>query len=403
MYLIGEEEIEEIARVIRSGQLFRVGDPEAGHLQECERFEQEWAEKTGTKYALLMSGGGTAALVCALAGLGIGPGDEVIVPAYTWLATATAVLTVGAIPVLAEIDETLTLDPEDVERKVGPDTRAVIPVHMIGRCANMDRILEVAREHDLKVVEDCCQMVGGSYKGKRVGSWGDVGAFSFNAMKIIGCGEGGALVTSDRTVYETAFTYHDSGCAFRPKAAEITIPIFTAQQYRASEIMGAIMRVQARRLDSILSDLRSARKMIERELQGVPGLMIAPNNDSEGDCGVAVALQFESESHARSFAADTGIGGHMGIDSDKHVYTNWKPLRDKRIMHRREMNPFYMDANRRLRADYSDGACPRTLDILRRTFFMVVDPAWDESDVSALVERCTRALSSRRTVLGAEV
>ena len=136
MYRIGQEEVDEVAKVILSKQLFRVGDPRDGHLQEVERFEQEWAQKIGTQYALLMCGGGTAALVCGLAGLGIGPGDEVIVPAYTWMSTATAVLTVGAIPVLAEVDETMALDPEDFEKKISPHTKAVIPVHMLGRPAN---------------------------------------------------------------------------------------------------------------------------------------------------------------------------------------------------------------------------------------------------------------------------
>lgn len=170
MYRAGQEEIDAVAKVIFSKQWFRVGDPKAGHLQEVERFEQEWAEKMGVTYAILMSGGGTASLVCALAGIGIGPGDEVIVPAYTWLATATSVLTVGAIPVLAEVDETLGLDPADFERKIGPNTKAVIPVHMSGRPANLEAILAIARKRGLKVIEDSCQMDGGSYKGRRTGS-----------------------------------------------------------------------------------------------------------------------------------------------------------------------------------------------------------------------------------------
>ncbi len=394
MYRIGREEIEELTKVIMSGQLFRVGDPAAGHLQEVERFEQEWAAKTGAKYALLMCGGGTAALVCGLAGLGIGPGDEVIVPAYTWMATATAVLTVGAIPVLADIDETMALDPADLERRIGPNTRAVIPVHMVGRPANLEAILSVARQHGLKVLEDSCQMVGGSYRGKRTGSWGAAGAYSFNFFKIISAGgEGGALVTSDRTVYERAFVYHDSGASFRPKAGELSIPIFVAQQYRADEVMGAIARVQTQRLDGILADLRRRRKEIEAGLAGVQGLRLAPNNDPEGDCGVVVAFQFADEARARAFQSYPGVGGNVAIDSGKHVYTNWAPLRGKLIMHHPDMNPFFFPRNRGLRMDYRDGVCTRTLDILKRTVYVSVSPEWTDRETTARIEVLRKAAS----------
>lgn len=391
MYRMGEEEIEEIARVIRSKRLSRVGDVGSGHLAEVERFEQEWAEKIGTKYALLMCGGGTAALVCALAGMGIGPGDEVIVPAYTWLATATAVLSVGGIPVLAEVDETLGLDPDDFERKIGPNVKAVIPVHMAGRPANLERIMAIARGHKIKVVEDACQMVGGSYKGRRVGSWGDAAAFSFNYYKIIGCGEGGAIVTDDRSVYETAFIYHDSGSAFRPKASELEVPIFVAQQYRADEIMGAFMRIQLTRLDGILADLRRMRKQFEAELDGFEGLRVAPSNDPEGDCGVVLALQFDDENAARAFAGSAGVGGTVGIDHGKHVFTNWEALVEKRIMHHPAMNPFGFAANAGLRMNYSAEACPRTLEILRKTVLVNINPDWSEPDVAGKIEACKRA------------
>jgi dTDP-4-amino-4,6-dideoxygalactose transaminase len=392
MYRIGKEEIDAVAKVINSGQLFRYGDPAQGHLQEVEKFEDEWAEKIGTKYALLMCGGGTSALTCALAGLGIGPGDEVLVPAYTWLATATAVLAVGGIPVLVEVDETLALDPEDVERRVGPNTRAMIPVHMSGRPADMESLMAVAKRHGLKVVEDSCQMVGGSYKGKRTGSWGDVGAFSFNYFKIISTGEGGAITTDDRTIYERAFMFHDSGCAFRTKAGEFSEPIFVAQQYRADEIQGAVARVQMSRLDGILGDLRAMRKRFEAELGDC--LTIAPSNDPEGDCGVCVLFQFGSEEKARAFASAPGVGGAVGIDSGKHVYTNWEALAERRIMHRSEMNPFNFPSNQGLRMDYSAESCPRTLDFLRRTAAVGLHPDLTEKEVVDRIEACRTAAKS---------
>jgi len=399
MYRAGQEEIDEVTKVIRAKQWFRYGEPATGHLQEVDRFEAEWAEMMGVKYALLHCGGGTASLTCALAGAGIGPGDEVIVPAYTWMATATAVLTVGAIPVLADINETLSLDPDDFERKIGPHTRAVIPVHMAGRPADLNRILAVARKQGIKVIEDSCQAIGGSYRGKRTGSWGDAGAYSFNMFKIISSGgEGGCLVTNDRRLYEIAYAYHDSGTSFRPRACEFSIPVFVAQQYRADEVTGALARIQMQRLDKIISDLRRIRQRLETALAGVTERLLAPNNDKDGDCAVMVALQFKNESAARQFATAPEVNGKVLIDMGKHVYTKWEPLRMKRISHHPDMNPFNFAKNQGLRIDYSDEVCSRTLDILRRSVYVPLDPDWTEAMIAAKSAALVSAAKSLKSV-----
>lgn len=392
MYRAGQEEVAEVTKVILSKQWFSKGNVEAGHLQEAIQFEKEWADLIGTDYSLLMCGGGTAALVCALAGIGVGPGDEVIVPAYTWMATATSVLTVGAIPVLAEVDATLGLNPDDFERKITPAVKAVIPVHMIGRPADMERILQVARRHDIRVIEDSCQMDGGSYKGKRTGSWGDAGAFSLNYFKIISAGgEGGCMVTSDRTIYERAVIFHDSGAAFRPNAGELSEPIFVAQQYRTDEVSAAIARMQARRLDSILADLRRNARALEKRLTD-GGLTIAPNNDIEGDCGVSVAVRFDSAEQAQAFAEHPGVG-YLGINHGKHVFSNWEPLQQKRIMHHPAMNPFNFEQNKGLRMQYDQDVCPVSLDWLRRTYLIGINPDWTEQQIDETADKCINALS----------
>ncbi|MEN6400864.1 MAG: aminotransferase class V-fold PLP-dependent enzyme, partial [Armatimonadia bacterium] len=191
MYRVGQKEVDAIAKVLLSGDLFRY------HIGgECTRFEARYAKYLGVK-SVRMTSSGTTAITAALAGLGIGPGDEVIVPACTYMASAVSVLAVGAIPIVADVDESITLSPKAVDALVGPQTKAVIPVHMWGLVCDMDGIMKVAKKHNLKVVEDCCQCVGGGYKGRMVGSIGHMGAFSFNFYKNMTCGEGGAVVSSD--------------------------------------------------------------------------------------------------------------------------------------------------------------------------------------------------------------
>jgi dTDP-4-amino-4,6-dideoxygalactose transaminase len=260
---------------------------------------------------------------------------------------------------------------------------------MCGRPANLEKIIKIARKHKLKVLEDSCQMVGGSYKGLRTGSWGDAGAFSFNFFKIISSGgEGGALVTNDRKIFERAFIYHDSGSAFRPMASELTEPIFVAQQYRADEVMGAIARIQAQRLDGIIADLRKVKRKLEHELSDVGSFKIAPSNDPEGDCGVCTVLQFKDDKACRKFSdrIPSIENKYIGITHDKHVYTQWEALRTKRIMHHPDMNPFFFEKNRGLRMNYDDDACPRSLEILRRSLFIPLNPDIADIEIKSFAE-----------------
>jgi dTDP-4-amino-4,6-dideoxygalactose transaminase len=386
MYRIGQEEIDEVAKVIRSKQLFRVNNG----LKEVENFERELAEKFGAKYALCVSGG-TAAITCALVGLGVGPGDEVILPAYTFMATALAVTSVGAVPVLAEVDETMTIDLDDVERKMTGDVKAVIPVDMVGFPCDMKRLDEMREKYGFKIVEDACQANGGSFGGKRLGLWGDAGTFSFNDFKIITAGEGGAIITDDRRVYERAMIYHDGGVAFRPYAGDIMEPFFMGTQYRVSEITGAILRVQLRRLDGIIDDLRRVKKAIMEGLRGAPNIRFAPSHDPEGDCATTLAFTFENERAARKFAAGIGAEAWLPIDSGKHVYYNWDPLMAKRGAHCDAMNPFNLPQNKRLRTNYSKDMCPGTVDALSRTVYISLHPDWPEEKVSSVIGACRKA------------
>lgn len=205
MYRIGQEEIDAVAKVIRTKDFFKINNS----LHEAENAEEDMKKLFNVKHAIMMTSG-HGALTSALIAMGVGPGDEVIVPAYTYIATAMAVVAAGAMPVIAEADETLTISPEDVEKKITKNTKAIVPVHIQGFPCNMDAIMEIAKKHNLMVLEDACQADGGMFRGKRLGTIGDAGALSFNYYKIVSAGEGGALLTNDKTIFDRALIYHDS-------------------------------------------------------------------------------------------------------------------------------------------------------------------------------------------------
>ena len=393
MLKIGEAEAQAAARVIRSGHLFRYGDRSEGHFNECAKFEAELAAKTGTKYALVVTSG-TAGLICGLVGLEVGPGDEVILPGYTFMASALAVLALGAVPVIAEVDESLMLDAKDVERKISSRTRAIMPVHMVGLPANMNAIMRVARRRGVKVLEDACQADGGSYKGKRLGSIGDVGGFSFNFYKNVTSGEGGAVVTSDRVAYERAVIHHDGGSLFREHAAQLGVPFFAAWNFRMNEILGAVLRVQLRRVDGLMKRMRAHKKRLMEGIGDHPGIRFIKYNDLEGECGTTMGLRFEDEKQARAFAralAENGAWGSLPIDSGRHVYTNWEPVMEKRGSYHPALDAYRRPENKGAQMDYSRDMCPRTLEILARTVFISIRPDWKVSDVRRRIKACRKA------------
>lgn len=390
MYIIGSDEVEAVRRVIESGQLFRYRGAEGG---ETDQFEAEWGAAVGVKHTVAVTSG-TAALICGLAGMGIGPGDEVIVPGYTFMATANAVLAVGAVPIIAEIDESLGIDAWDAERKITSRTKAIIPVHMCGLPANMDAVMAVAKKHGVKVLEDACQADGGSYRGRRLGSIGDAGAFSFNHFKIISCGEGGALTTDDDTIYYRALVHHDGGCAFRSHAAEVNVPFFAGSNFRINEILSAILRVQLTRLDGILGRLRAEKRLMTQELDGVSGLRFNPVNCVDGDCGVTLGLLFESAEESRGFAKrlnEAGVGCASPYDSGIHCYWNWEPILSQSGSYHPMRDAYKQTA---VKYEYSEDMCPRTRDILARTVYIGTSVNRSVDDLMGVIAAVKNAASS---------
>jgi dTDP-4-amino-4,6-dideoxygalactose transaminase len=354
---MGKEEIREVAKVIAGKQFMRYRGGEGGYV---ERFEKALCAKIGVQHALTVNSG-TSALIAAMVGLGIGPGDEVIVPAYTWVATALAPVAVGAVPIMADVDESLMLDPADLERKITRYTKAIIPVHMLNLVCDLDRIRAVARRHRIPICEDACQAVGLTYQRHRVGSVGEVGAFSFNQFKNITCGEGGAVLTSSERIYQRAMMYHDTGCWTRPQASEFKEPFYPGVNYRATEIMGAMLGVQLQRLDGILEGLRVRRALLAELLARSAAFRISPHNDPAH--AVALSILFATVKEAKEFADRHKDLVGRPIDTGRHVYTNWEPLLNQTAFHPK-MNP-YRWAHRKI--TYSKDMCARSLDIMART------------------------------------
>ena len=387
MYRIGKEELDAVARVIETRALFKINSKG----QDAMYAEEEMKEKFGTSHALLMTSG-HAALTSALIGMGIGPGDEVIVPAYTYISSAMAVVAAGAMPVIVEVDETLTLSPKAFEAAITKNTKAVIPVHIQGFPCKMDEICAIAKKNGVKVLEDACQADGGSFAGKRLGTLGDAGAFSFNYYKIITSGEGGALLTDDKTIFERALIYHDSSAVayFGDQLSGVDTELFCGNEYRTNGITAAIIREQLKKMDDILKDLRNNKKYVMDAICDV--CKFVPSNDIEGDCGTTIAIRFDSAERAAEFAAAEGIGGTVPINTGKHVYKNWTPIMNKNGALHPMMDPFKMEANRDIIPDYSEDMCPYTLDILSKVVYIGVNPDWTREEMDKKVSSIINAL-----------
>ncbi len=378
MYVAGQEEIDAIAEVIRSGRLFRYGEDSA-----CERFEQRYAADLGVKHFAL-SASGSYALAAGLIGLEVGPGDEVLVPAHTYMATATSVLAVGAIPVIVDIDETLTISPDAIRAMAGPRTKAVIPVHMWGLSCDMDQIMAVAGEKNLLVLEDSCQGVGGSYRGRKLGSIGNAGAFSFNYYKNMTSGEGGGLATNDDRVAERARCAIDP-CHFYWQGRTDSLQPFAGIGARASELMGAMLNAQLDRLDGMISAMRAERRRILEgtDKSGNLGLRPSPLNDPDHDCGAQAVFNLPTAKDAEAFASlvPCVIAGETG----RHNFKQW----DQVLMHRGAahdaLNPYALPQNAQCRLRYDEGMCADSLEILSRTIMVATNPLHDEAETDDII------------------
>lgn len=363
--LVGAEEMAEVLEVMQSGFLSRYGPSDnPAFLAKTHRLEVEMADYLGTKHALTLSGGGSAALLIAMLALGIGAGDEVIVPGFTYVASISSIVYTGATPVLAEIDDTFTLDPSDVEARITPRTRAIIVVHMVGGIGQLDELVAIAERHGIALIEDCAQAFGGTYQGQRVGGIGTVGTFSFNEYKTITCGDGGMIATNDTELYERAFAMHDQGHApYRLEAKYAPRP-FLGLNFRTTELSSAVLLAQLPKSDRIVAHLRANKAIVKEALADIPGLAFRRLVDREGDIATHLVVTFPTAEVARGVAEE--LGSCQLSESGWHTYSHMNHLLDQRTASNKGC-PFHCGHTDHARPGYQAGMLPQTDDLLERS------------------------------------
>lgn len=375
--LIGREEQEAVSEVIGRGVLFRYGfNEKRKNIFKVLDFEARFCKYMKCSYALGVSSG-SAALRVALAALGIKRGDEVITQCFTFVASAEAILEAGAVPVLTEVDKSLNMDPKDLEAKITDKTRAIIPVHMLGVPARMDEIMTVAGKKNIPVLEDSCQACGSGYRGRKTGTLGALGTYSFDYVKTLTTGEGGMVVTNDKKLYDLACDYHDHGHEHNPELprGEDSHKI-TGFNYRMTEIQGAMGQVQLDRLDFVLAEQRKNKGEIKKAIGQIPRIEFRDLPDPEGDGADTLAFFLPDGRTARAFndflakaKIDTKI---LPSAMNWHFSGNWSHMIQYLPPHRTE-------------------AWPKSEALLKRAIALPISVRMSEDQKSRVIEGVLKA------------
>jgi len=359
-YWIGKEEEEEVLDVIRSKYLFRYGDiTDPAFKKKVYTLEKEVCTKFGAKHSLAVSSG-TAALIVAMTAARIGPGDEVIVPGYTFIASISSVIACGAVPVLAEVDESLTLDPSDVEKRITPKTKAILAVHMLGNPCNLDALQDIADKNNIMLIEDAAQAFGGTYKSKYLGTIGLMGIYSFNIFKTINAGDGGLVVTDNEDLYTTAFSFHDQGHLPNRAGVEVGNRSVIGWNFRMNELTAAFLLAQFRKLDQLKEGLQRVKKRYKDRLQGVEGLSFRKINDP-GECATLLTVFLPTKEIADKVCGD--LGTKTIAHSGWHVYNNMEQILGKKQL---TPGPPFQSSEFPTDVEYRKGMLPRTDALLER-------------------------------------
>jgi len=377
--IFDESEKQQVNEVMDKGFTFRYNfDGMRNDVWKARELESMICETIKVKHAHLVSSG-TTALTTALAAAGIGAGDEVIVPPFTFVASIEAIVLAGAVPIFAEIDETLTLSAEGIEAVITPKTKAVNFVHMCGYGGHMDAIKAVCDKHNLVLLEDACQATGATYKGQALGTIGQVGTYSFDSVKTISCGEGGAVLTNDDTIYNNAHMLSDHGHDHigMDRGAE-SHPIM-GSNFRISEMNAAVGVAQWKKLDRILDIQRRNKKALKDALKQYPEVDFRVITDESGDNAGFLSIIMPTEERAKEVVAALG---EQKVPAVFYWYANnWHYLKNWKHIHEMKSSaklPIDLITDR---PDYTQVKTPKSDDIMSRTISMLIQLSWTEEDI----------------------
>ncbi|TPV33238.1 DegT/DnrJ/EryC1/StrS family aminotransferase [Paucihalobacter ruber] len=383
--LFGDQERHEVNDVLQNGVLMRYGfdGMRNGHWKAKE-LEVLLQEKLKVKHAQLLSSG-TAAVTVALAVCGVGAGDEVIMPTFTFVASFEAVIALGAIPVLVDIDDTLTLDPKAVEAAITTKTKAVMPVHMCGSMANLDALRDICVKHNLKLVEDACQAIGGTYKGKYLGSIGDAGTFSFDFVKTFTCGEGGAVITNNVNYAKLADQYSDHGHDHQGNDRGAEEHPYLGYNYRISELNAAVGLAQFKRFDEFIQLQKKHYTIIRNELSKIPEVIFRTVPAGGEESYAFINFFLPSLEITRKVAAAFKT---EGIDACFHYYdNNWHYVRRwQHLLEAKSLFPLSSELTAGL-AKLNQQEFKQSDDFIGRNLSCLIKLGWTESQVQERAEK----------------
>lgn len=391
-----ESEWTFLREVWQARSPFRFWNFEMKLPDKVAALEREFAEKMGVKYALAVNSG-TTALEAALAALEVGPGDEVVLPAWTWHSCFHAVVRMGALPVCAEIDESFNLDPSRVEEAFSPRTKVLMIVHLQGNPADMDRLLPLARKRGIRVLEDVSQAVGASYKGRRLGSMGDIAAASLQVNKTISAGEGGMVYTNDPVLFERAVRFHDVGTlrqVHEERLGGAKLEPMPGSNFRMTEFTGAVLLAQVRKLDRIVGDIRAVARRVYEGIADLPGLRTRLLPDPAGELGVGVYLDLGSKAARDHFLKAMRAENVPASPPSGSVILPVQNYAEKKLAVHPEWPSFRVGRGPQIR--YGTASCPRTIDILGRFGGVLLDPKFSEADTRDIVAAIRKVYPATR-------
>ncbi len=388
--VFGEEEKRQALEVFDTGVLFRYefGEQRRG-VYKVREFEQAFCRYTGAAHAQAVTSG-TAALKVALAALGVGPGDEVITQGFTFVATWEAIFDIGAIPVFTEVDQTLNMDPADLENKITERTRAIIPVHMLGAQARIREIMAIADRHGIPVIEDTAQAAGARLDGQHLGTFGAIGTFSFDSVKTMTTGEGGMCITGDEELWRNMSEYHDHGHdhVVNPGGRGGEGRRFIGFNYRMMELQGAIGLAQLAKLDDMVAAQKANKAVLRQAAAEIGGVTFRTLLDAEGDSATFLAFMLPDREQAAAVNAilrEEGVGAINFGENTWHFYPRWEHLGGGRTLCRSGW-PFQAHGKRRV--IYDPDGLPASAELMNRTLVYQVpvrmDEAWRDKVVGAL-------------------